>query len=259
MYKTVIFDLQNKPEEELKETLEFLYKRYILALIASSKALEEIEKNKFERYFEFITLKITEDELPNTYAEIFSTLKLTTSQVMIVSDSPENVTFAHSKKIKAVTYGPLIDIKEALIEIDTKNIAYINPNNFRCTQCGQCCRAIVKVSETDIERIEKSGLKRKEFLDYDPMEENPTEKNCLKMENKVCTFLRRKGDRYYCSIYEQRPSTCRKFPFFKKSLELMDCQPFVLRQQEPLENILPDENKKNKLENLSTKIKKLFS
>ena len=79
------------------------------------------------------------------------------------------------------------------------------------------------------------------------------------MENKVCTFLRRKGDRYYCSIYDHRPNTCRKFPFFKKNLELMDCQPFVLRQQEPLENILPDENKKNKQENISTKIKRLFS
>jgi Fe-S-cluster containining protein len=117
---------------------------------------------------------------------------------------------------------------------------FLDPKTFKCTKCGECCRPIVKVTEKDIKRIEQTKIKREEFLAFDPLEENPNKKDTLKQNNNVCMFLKRKGEEYFCSIYEHRPDFCRMYPFYKENMKLKDCRPTYLREPPPL-NILVKE------------------
>jgi len=123
---------------------------------------------------------------------------------------------------------------------------YLNPDTFNCTNCGQCCRLIVKVSEKDIQGIEETGLSRKEFLTYDPVTKNTKTKDVLQHHLGVCTFLRRKGEQYYCAIYEHRPDGCRAYPLVKDNLKLTDCRPRNWERWMPLEKLTPDEGVKIK-------------
>ena len=116
---------------------------------------------------------------------------------------------------------------------------YLNPKTFKCENCGECCRPIVVLNETDVKMIEETGLKRKHFLDYDPL--HPKYKNILRQENNVCMFLRRKGEEYYCKIYENRPRVCRVYPFYKKDLKLDDCKPKWLRKPVDLKGLVKEE------------------
>ncbi|MBI2665687.1 YkgJ family cysteine cluster protein, partial [Candidatus Woesearchaeota archaeon] len=106
---------------------------------------------------------------------------------------------------------------------------FLTKKNFACTKCGQCCRPIVKVSEKDILRIEKTGRSRDDFLAFDPTLDGPITKNTIKdtlqQMNGVCMFLSRKGQEYLCTIYEHRPDVCRKYPFFTGKEKLTDCRP----------------------------------
>lgn len=102
---------------------------------------------------------------------------------------------------------------------------FLNPKTFQCTKCGQCCRPIVKVSEEEIKRIELTGRKRQDFLAFDPKLEHPSKKDTLQQVNGVCTFLYRKGEEYFCSIYKHRPNTCKRYPFFPVAEKLTDCRP----------------------------------
>lgn len=83
----------------------------------------------------------------------------------------------------------------------------------------------MKVNEEEIHRIEKTGRQREDFLDFDPLQKNPTKKTVLKQNNGVCIFLYRKGEEYYCRIYDSRPDTCQKYPFFPGQKKLKDCRP----------------------------------
>jgi Fe-S-cluster containining protein len=103
------------------------------------------------------------------------------------------------------------------------NDKFLNKDNFNCTKCGQCCRPIVLVNKEEILKIEELGLKQKEFVDVDPLNEDE-KNNALKQVNGVCMFLKRKDEEYYCSIYNHRPSICRKYPFFENE-KLKDCRP----------------------------------
>ena len=117
-------------------------------------------------------------------------------------------------------------------------MVFLDQKTFKCTKCGECCRPIVKVSHEDIKRIEKLGLKKEDFLDFDPLEENPSKKDTIKQRNNVCMFLRRKGEEYFCSIYDNRPKFCRIYPFYKNNLKLKDCKPKYLREPLPLKELV---------------------
>ena len=80
------------------------------------------------------------------------------------------------------------------------------PSN--CTFCGLCCTLAVRLSNKDIERIEKgSGRKRDEFTVADA-----DGKPMLKREKGWCTFFKREGKAGVCAIYDSRPDNCRDFP-----------------------------------------------
>ena len=78
-----------------------------------------------------------------------------------------------------------------------------------CLQCANCCKNYSpRFKTTDIKRIARH-LKMKEsvfiesFLKVD-------EDGDFVANTKPCPFL---GDDNYCSIYDQRPSDCRRFPY----------------------------------------------
>ncbi len=76
-----------------------------------------------------------------------------------------------------------------------------------CTFCGLCCTLAVRLSESDIKRIKSTGRKREEFAVADA-----DGKPLLKRENGWCTFFKREDKIGICTIYENRPSSCRDFP-----------------------------------------------
>ena len=87
---------------------------------------------------------------------------------------------------------------------------------FACLRCGHSCTQIVVVGEDEIERIESVGHPRADFLETDGLG-----RKRLKIDQygeKFCHFFRWEEvdgkKRGKCSIYEQRPDTCRKYPFF---------------------------------------------
>lgn len=111
----------------------------------------------------------------------------------------------------------------------------LNPKTFSCSRCGQCCRPIVVLSEEDIARIEKSGIQRNDFVGEDPINKQSGFK-VLKQKKNVCMFLKKEGEEYVCSIYNQRPGVCRKYPFMEKNQKLEDCKPRNWKRWMKIEN-----------------------
>jgi len=103
----------------------------------------------------------------------------------------------------------------------------LTPDNFSCTQCGKCCMGnTVKLTDSDIRRIEKRGLRMKDFAEPDGFDPQ-TGKFSLRKKGGMCMFLEKEGSAYSCSIYDARPDICRKYPFFDtKPIE--SCLPEVL-------------------------------
>ncbi len=92
-------------------------------------------------------------------------------------------------------------------------------NDFKCTKCGECCRPIVKLSKEDISKIEEIG--KRDFYVYD----EKIKSKVLKQVNYRCLFLKKEGEEYVCSIYENRPLVCRRYPFITGKEKLEDCYP----------------------------------
>lgn len=98
---------------------------------------------------------------------------------------------------------------------------YLNPKTFKCQQCGECCKIVVTLTEKEIKAIKQRGYK--DFLIKDPIKGK--KKNCLKRINRNCVFLTKKGNKYYCKIYDIRPKTCRLYPFLNKNIKISSCKP----------------------------------
>lgn len=78
-----------------------------------------------------------------------------------------------------------------------------------CLSCANCCKNYSPRFKTpDIKRISKVvGMKESVFIDtYLRIDEEGD----YVLKTKPCPFL---GDDNYCSIYEDRPSDCKRFPY----------------------------------------------
>ncbi|MBI1341342.1 MAG: YkgJ family cysteine cluster protein [Terrimonas sp.] len=78
-----------------------------------------------------------------------------------------------------------------------------------CLQCANCCKNYSPRFKTpDIKRISRQlGLRESEFIDkYLRVDEDGD----YVVQASPCPFL---GVDNFCSIYEQRPSDCRRFPY----------------------------------------------
>ena len=78
-----------------------------------------------------------------------------------------------------------------------------------CLTCGNCCKNYSPRFKTpDIKRISKS-LRLKESAFIDTYLDLDTDGDYV-AKTKPCPFL---GADNYCSIYEDRPSDCKRFPY----------------------------------------------
>lgn len=94
-----------------------------------------------------------------------------------------------------------------------------------CLQCANCCKHYSPRFKTpDIKRISKHlKLRESEFIaKYLVVDEDGD----FVANTKPCPFL---GADNHCSIYEQRPSDCRRFPYTDEDV-------FIKRQQLTLKN-----------------------
>ena len=89
---------------------------------------------------------------------------------------------------------------------------------FKCTGCGACCSkepGYVWLTEEDIERASKHlNLTREEFLKKYTRLVNG-DYSLLERPNYDCIFLKENK----CTLYQARPSQCRRFPFWSENLE----------------------------------------
>jgi len=85
-----------------------------------------------------------------------------------------------------------------------------------CKQCGKCCYMTPALTDNDIHRIKRIGLKEKDFIEN-------LEKKYIKANNGKCMFLIERKDKTACAIYTARPEICRQYPSELK--EDGSCQP----------------------------------
>lgn len=94
-----------------------------------------------------------------------------------------------------------------------------------CLQCANCCKNYSPRFKTpDIKRISKH-LKMRES-DFIETYLKVDEEGDFVVKSTPCPFL---GENNFCSIYEQRPSDCHRFPYTDEDV-------FIKRQQLTLKN-----------------------
>jgi len=91
---------------------------------------------------------------------------------------------------------------------------------FKCTQCGNCCRthdqyAYVYLAEGDVTALSKHlSLDRADFLGRYCQEEEGW--ITLRIDEPACPFLNEENG---CEVYEARPKQCRSWPFWEENLD----------------------------------------
>ena len=102
----------------------------------------------------------------------------------------------------------------------------LTPETFDCDRtCADCCKYLtVKLSNKDIKKIKRAGFKEEFFMEFDTHIGSPV----LKLTDNGCVFLTKKGDKYYCKIYQIRPTVCRKYPFVSSD-KIESCKPNSLK------------------------------
>ena len=85
-----------------------------------------------------------------------------------------------------------------------------------CLKCAQCCKNYSPRFKTpDIKRISKKlKMRESEFIDTYL---NVDEEGDFVVKSTPCPFL---GPDNFCSIYEDRPSDCRRFPYTDEDILL---------------------------------------
>lgn len=78
-----------------------------------------------------------------------------------------------------------------------------------CLTCAACCKNYSpRFKTTDIKRISKRlGMKEGAFIEKYLLVDSDGD---FVLQIKPCPFL---GDTNFCSIYDDRPSDCRRFPY----------------------------------------------
>ena len=100
----------------------------------------------------------------------------------------------------------------------------ITPETFNCDRtCADCCKYLtVKLSTKDIKEIQRAGYD--DFMEFDTHIKSPV----VKLTDDGCVFLTKKGDKYYCRIYQIRPTVCRRYPFVSSN-KIESCKPDLLK------------------------------
>lgn len=97
--------------------------------------------------------------------------------------------------------------------------------HFECTQCGNCCSGppgYVWVTKEEISRISKSLGREDGWLDKKHLRRVQFRYSLTEKSDGDCIFLKRDGEKSYCSIYDVRPLQCRTWPFWTENLRSVD-------------------------------------
>jgi len=83
-----------------------------------------------------------------------------------------------------------------------------------CTACANCCRVLSPtLGESDVERLATHlGMSRAEFASKYLTQAESTADYPWIMRERPCPFLKDN----LCTVYEQRPSSCREYPYLHK-------------------------------------------
>lgn len=75
-----------------------------------------------------------------------------------------------------------------------------------CSHCGICCeKTEMMLSNADVERLEKVGYNRQEFVRYD-------RHGFVRLKNSHGSCVFYDPEKCRCKIYEHRPLGCRIYP-----------------------------------------------
>jgi hypothetical protein len=94
-----------------------------------------------------------------------------------------------------------------------------------CLKCANCCKKYSPRFKTpDVKRVSKHlGLRESDFIDKYLIVD---EEGDFVVNSKPCPFL---GADNFCSIYDERPSDCRRFPYTDEDV-------FIKRKELTLKN-----------------------
>ena len=122
------------------------------------------------------------------------------------------------------TYLNKVNLKKAIPRLpQLHDLAF---EKVDCLSCGNCCKGYSPRFKTpDIKRISKYvGLREGSFIDkYLKIDSDGD----YVLQQTPCPFL---GSDNYCSIYAERPSDCRRFPYTDEDV-------FVKRTAITLKNV----------------------
>ncbi len=107
----------------------------------------------------------------------------------------------------------------------------LNKKTFRCEKCGECCKPLVKLSKSDVERILTAGYDEIYFIDKTILNEK-----IIRQINGKCVFLKQGKEKTSCEIYDIRPDICREYPFFGDKIKT--CKPAELMKDNKFFNKL---------------------
>ena len=87
-------------------------------------------------------------------------------------------------------------------------------STIECTSCGRCCKELKPMFSDDEQQLLAKRLAvtveqlRQQYLEYDTSDDEPG----WQIKTAPCPFL--KDDK--CTVYEDRPSNCRDYPYLHK-------------------------------------------
>jgi len=130
---------------------------------------------------------------------------------------------SNEKQKRYKRYLQLVDTNEVLNQLpELHNEAFAAVD---CLQCANCCKNYSPRFKTpDIKRISRYlKLRESEFIEkYLRVDEDGD----FVTKTRPCPFL---GENNFCSIYSQRPSDCKRFPYTDEDV-------FIKRQSLTLKN-----------------------
>ena len=94
---------------------------------------------------------------------------------------------------------------------------------FTCTQCGHCCSGApgyVWVTAAEIKALAARFEMSAAMFERRHVRKVGSRKSLRERRGGDCEFLKRLDDgRAICSVYEDRPSQCKTWPFWDENLE----------------------------------------
>lgn len=119
----------------------------------------------------------------------------------------------HSENLQFSNY--LKTLNSESVDQIVQEISQTVAQQIDCMKCANCCRSLVVAPNyLDISQLAQTvGLETNEFKKK-YMKRDHEGDMCFKQ--KPCPFLKSNSDSHFCSVYANRPMTCRTYPHLEK-------------------------------------------